>query len=292
MQQREKQQHNGVTALFYRHPAVAAAYYALLLVGVLALLRPAFACASLAALLLGAVQRQGLRQTLRFAASLLPLLLFIVVLQALTVHRGVTVLAYLPWDAPLTAESLRFGLLTAQMFASLLLLFAAAQADLAAGRGEKLLPASLPALLAYCSLVLRQVGSLKRDLLGIIRAQRSLDADFLRGKLNKRLADAAAALSLLFDLSVAGGMEAADLLAARGYGLRPRSNYRPFSWSFADALCLLLLAAVAVAMPLLGAFSWQAYAVNPPLDARGVAAVALWCLGILLPLLGKGGGGR
>jgi hypothetical protein len=54
----------------------------------------------------------------------------------------------------------------------------------------------------------------------------------------------------------------------------------------------MLLAVVALALPLLGAFNWQAYAVNLPLDARGVAALALWCLGILLPLLGKGGGGR
>ncbi|MBQ2698487.1 MAG: hypothetical protein IJF62_00950, partial [Firmicutes bacterium] len=120
MDKKKKQLHNGVTALFYRHPVVAAAYYALLLLMLLLQLRPGVALAAVAALFFGAAQRQGARAALRSWCGYLPLLGFIVALQALTVHRGLTVLLYLPGGPPLTAESLRFGLLTAQLFHSLL----------------------------------------------------------------------------------------------------------------------------------------------------------------------------
>ncbi|MBQ3111779.1 MAG: hypothetical protein IJC70_02780 [Firmicutes bacterium] len=288
MDKKKKQLHNGVTALFYRHPVVAAAYYALLLLMLLLQLRPGVAVAAVAALFFGAAQRQGARAAWRSWCGYLPLLGFIVALQALTVHRGLTVLLYLPWGPPLTAESLRFGLLTALLFLCLLQLFTAAQADLAAGRAQVLLPASLPTTIAYGSQVMRQVGRLRADWQGIVQAQRSLDADFLRGSLKKRVRDAAAALSALFDLAMTGGMDAADLLAARGYGLSPRSSYRPFVWRRRDKLLLafLVFGAAALLLLLVQAGGWQAYAVNPPADIRDAAAFALlWAL-LFIPLLG------
>ena len=89
-------------------------------------------------------------------------------------------------------------------------------------------------------------------------------------------------------LSFSGGMDAADLLAARGYGLSPRSSYRPFVWQKRDKWLLTFLAfgAAALLLLLVQAGGWQAYAPNPPADIRDAAAFALlWAL-LFIPLLG------
>ena len=96
------------------HPLVAFAFFALVLLLTMLVMRPAFLAISLlGAAAYGAYLRR--RRFWRMWRTLLPLLVLTAAVNPLFSHRGVTVLAYFPSGNPLTLESILYGLAAAAL---------------------------------------------------------------------------------------------------------------------------------------------------------------------------------
>jgi energy-coupling factor transport system permease protein len=100
-----------------------------------------------------------------------------------------------------------------------------------------------PRLSLVLSMALGLIPKLKKDYKKISAAQKALGM-YTSNSLTDRILGRLRALSALMGLTLESGIERADSMAARGYGLRGRTSYAIYSWNRRDIGVLALISAV------------------------------------------------
>lgn len=272
-----------MTAFSRCHPAVNAVYFALVLAFSMVLLHPACLALSLACALTMALLADAAR-----TRRLLPVLLGVMVLSAALNpafnHRGATILAYLPSGNPLTAESLAYGAAAAAMLGAVLLWCAALTRVMTSDKLLCLLGRAAPALSLVFSMALRLVPRFRDRLRLAARARKCAGDTGLRSGLKL--------ISILTTWALESGVDTADSMTARGYGLRGRTAYDRFRFTARDGAALVWLLALGAALTAGCVLGGAAAVYFPTMDfALGAAgAGVLLCYGgvCLTPLLLQG----
>ena len=265
------------------HPAVGAAWFALVL---------AFTVTSFHPVLLGVGLAAGLAWSARLGGRWRPWAVGLLFLSAalfnpLFSHAGATILAYFPTGNPLTLESVLYGLGAGGMLVCAAVWMGCLSRVMTADKWMCLLGRPLPALSLLLSMALRLAPRCRGRLRQISLAQRQLGRR--GGTAIERARLGVRQLSVLIQWTLEGGAAAADSMAARGYGLPGRTAYTNYRLDGRDRDILLFLACAGgylLAMALHGALDWRWYPTLAwaGLDAWSLSAFLAWGALCALPL--------
>ena len=180
--------------------------------------------------------------------GILPMMVFTAILNPIFSHEGITILTYLPSGNPLTLESVLYGLAAAAMLGAVVLWFSCFSAVITSDKFVYLFGRIIPALSLVLSMALRFVPRFGQQLRVVTRAQKCIGRDPSRGSLLHRIKCAGAILSVMVTWSLENGIDTADSMKSRGYGLPGRTAFSIFRFDKRDKQALVLLLALGAAV--------------------------------------------
>ena len=271
------------------HPVVNFLFFAEVLGFSMFLLHPACLVISLVCAL-GYDLQLGGRKALAFALKgVLPMTILAAVLNPLFNHQGATILTYLPSGNPVTLESIAYGLAAAGMLAGVVLWFACFTQVITSDKFVYLFGRIIPALSLVLSMALRFVPRFMAQLKVVTRAQKCIGKDPSQGSLFHRIRCAGSILSVMLTWALENGIDTADSMKSRGYGLPGRTAFSVYRFDKRDRqalICLLVLGAAVLAGAAFDGLTWRYFPTvkwsTTPLSFGVLAAYTVLCA---LPLI-------
>lgn len=267
------------------HPLVNMVFYAAVILFSMFLMNPVCLGISLCCSLANAVFLNG-KKTLRFGFRIvLPTIILVSVINPIVNHQGVTILEYLPWNNPLTLESIVYGTASAVMVSSVVFWFSSVNTVMTADKFICLFGRVIPSLSLVLSMALRFVPKFLTEFRQIRAAQNQLIKAERTGffvSVRRVFRE----LSTMLSYALENSIETADSMKARGYGLKGRTAYANYRFYKQDAFCLsgmLLLIILLLLLCLTGAVKYRYF---PSLKGNlfTVNAVSFYILYSLLML--------
>lgn len=238
------------------HPVVNFTYFAAVLLYSMFLLHPVCLGIAFVSAFTYSVMLKGSKGLKFNLLYLLPLLLFMAILNPAFNHQGVTILFYLQNGNPVTLESILFGVAAACMFVTVILWFSCYNAVMTSDKFIYLFGRIMPGLSLVLSMVLRFVPRYTAQIKVISNAQRCIGRDFSQGNILEKARNGMKILSIMTTWALENSIETADSMRARGYGLPKRTSFSIFRFDNRDKVTFGLMAGLMV-MVLIGAFTGQ-----------------------------------
>jgi energy-coupling factor transport system permease protein len=214
------------------------------------------AAATSYALLLGG--RKALRFILTFT---LPIVLLTALLNPLFVHQGITTLFYVQ-DNPVTLEAVIYGVTRGLMFGAGLLWFYCYQYLMTGDKFMYLFGKVIPSGSLIFSMVLSFIPRFHARMKVISDAQKCVGRDVTDGNVKEKVRHGIKVLSIMTTWSLESAIDTSDSMKSRGYGLKNRSSFVPYTMDRRDVLMglgLLVLVGLAVLATSLGFNFFQCY---------------------------------
>lgn len=232
------------------HPAVGFLYFAAVIAFSLVLNHPVFIALSLVSSLAYAVRLKGKSVMKTFFFALLPLAVFVTLINALVSHYGVTVLYTFPNGNNLTLESIVYGAVTGVTIVTMMLWFVCWNEVMTEDKILHLFGKRLPHLALLVMMTLRFVPLYSRQLGEALSARKGAGLEESGGKIAK-IKNGCAAVSGVITRALEHGIDTADSMKSRGYGLKGRTSYSRYKLSPADTV--LIVATVIALIPIVAA---------------------------------------
>ena len=217
------------------HPLVLFTYYLVAIIAITINRHPFFLLISVLLLIFfnwTVDQGKTMNVWLRFLIVFSLLLFFI---HPLLNHRGRHVLFYL-FNEPITLESVYQGAINALTFLAIMLLFITFPHVLDAEKFLFLFGRAFPKWGMLAMLAVRFVPLFRLRLEEILTVQRARGISITTGTVRERLKNGFLLVHLLFPWSLEDGIQTADSMPARGYGLGRRTRYHPYNFRVYDFL--------------------------------------------------------
>ena len=255
-----------------RHPAVNLMFFAAAAIFAMMFDHPVFIGISFSAALAYAVKLKGKAALKMFFCALLPLLIFVVLINTVFAGYGVTVLYTFASGKRITLESAVCGGVTGSLVVTMLLWFACFNEVVTEDKFMYAFGGRMPNTALMLLMVFRFVPLYKRQLSETFSARRAAGLAQSSGRAAE-LKNACAAVSGVITRALENAIETADSMKSRGYGSGRRTSYSRFTFSPADAVMIieiLVLSAVIAAGKLSG-FAEASY--NPIIEIGGFSAM-------------------
>lgn len=233
---------------------------------------PVFIGISFSAALAYSVKLKGKAALKMFFCALLPLLIFVVLINTIFAGYGVTVLYTFASGKRITLESAVCGGVTGSLVVTMLLWFACFNEVVTEDKFMYAFGGRMPNTALMLLMVFRFVPLYKRQLSETLSARRAAGLAQSSGRAAE-LKNACAAVSGVITRALENAIETADSMKSRGYGSGRRTSYSRFTFSPADAVMIieiLVLSAVIAAGKLSG-FAEASY--NPIIEIGGFSAM-------------------
>ncbi|MBU5425922.1 energy-coupling factor transporter transmembrane protein EcfT [Tissierella pigra] len=239
------------------HPIVNFIYFLAVLIFSMFFMHPIFQIIALISAITYSIMIKGLRKGIRFnIIYMMPMLLFMAILNPLFNHEGVTILFYLKDGNPITLESILYGIASATMFITVIIWFSCYNAVMTSDKFIYLFGRIIPSLSLIFSMTLRFVPRYIEQIKVISNAQKSIGRDLSQGNIIRRAKNGIKVLSIMTTWALENAIETADSMRSRGYGLPGRTSFSIFSFDNRDKIgisAILLL----VLVILTGAFKGE-----------------------------------
>ncbi len=227
------------------HPFVNFLYFAVVLVVTMFMLHPYFLAIGFSASLTYSIylNRSG---AVKFnLIGMLPLFILMVVGNPLFNHAGVTILFYVHGN-PWTLEAIVYGFAAATMFIAIINWFACYNAVMTSDKFIFLFGKVIPRLSLVLSMILRFVPKYKAQIKKISTAQRCIGRDISNGNLRQKMRNGVKILSMMMTWALEDGIETADSMESRGYGLPGRTSFAIFRFDKRDRGMLFLISLLGI----------------------------------------------
>lgn len=243
------------------HPAISFGYFAFIILITVVFLHPVMLGISLVSSLLYAIYLNGIK-SLRFTLLfLVPMMLLAAIINPLFNHLGNTVL-FTVANIQITLESTLYGLATAAMLAAVILWFSCYNKIMTSDKFIYLFGRIIPAISLIISMALRFIPRYIAQIKKISYAQRAIGRDVGSGRIIDRLRSGADVLSIMVTWALENGVDTADSMRSRGYGLKGRSAYSLYQPNSRDKtlaafslyLAVLVIAGIALRLVLISYF--------------------------------------
>lgn len=221
------------------------------------------------------VQLGGKKTTSYFAKFILPMLVLITLFNALFSHYGVTVLYKLPNGNSFTLEALVYGLVFALRVASALLWLDCFNEVITSDKFLFLFGRLSPKTALILSMVLRFIPLVRMQSEEIARAEKGIGNTPPRKDVFGKLQNGARRLSILISWTLEKGIDTADSMRARGYGLAGRTSFNRYKFTVRDAVFLAVPLAASALLFAVEA-KYKAY-YNPIIDIPTLDMVSGLC---------------
>ncbi|MCQ2485415.1 MAG: energy-coupling factor transporter transmembrane protein EcfT [Clostridia bacterium] len=245
------------------HPIANLIFFASIVVFGLLFKHPVTLAVCFAAALCYYIRLCGRKVLKSFLLFLLPMLLFVLVINGLFAHYGTTPLMTLPDGNSLTFESLIYGFVLGLSTVTIIMWFFCYSEVVTADKFMFVFGRVLPAAALVFSMALRFIPLYKNRLRTIAEAQRGIGCDYKTGTVKQRIKNGGKILSILITWSLENAIETSDSMRARGYGLKGRKNYGKFRWSTKDVITALLMILLDIVM-LVGYVKKSVYCIYNP----------------------------
>lgn len=173
---------------------------------------------------------------------LLPFAFFMIIMNPLVNHQGITILGYFPGGNPFTLESVIYGVVAAGMLCVVMLWFSCFHRVITTDKWTYLFGRILPALSLVLSMILRFIPRYVQQFKSVLEAQRQLGKAMGNGKLRSRMKTVIRVFSVMLTWTMEHGIETANSMKARGYGLPGRTAFSLYRWSLRDTVLLIVIA--------------------------------------------------
>lgn len=226
------------------HPIINFAFFTIVMLFTMCFLQPFYLVISFLAAFIYSIYLNGMRGLKFNFLIALPMLVLATVLNPLFNHEGMTILTYFWNGNPLTLESIIYGLASAVMFIGVILWFSCYNAIMTSDKFIYLFGRVIPAISLVFSMVLRFVPNFKAQLKIISNGQKCIGRDLHQGTRRQRIHNGFRILSILVTWALENGIETADSMRSRGYGLSGRTSYSFFRFDTRDkilAVAILLM---------------------------------------------------
>lgn len=203
--------------------------------------------------------KDGRKTVFRF---LLPMLLFVVIINSFFNHYGVTTLFILPSGNNFTFEALVMGIVSGITVVSVIQWFFCCNEVVTEDKFMHIFGRILPKGALVVSMILRFVPLYRRRYKEISQARKCMGLNGTDSFICK-MKNTFKNIGILVSWSFENAIETADSMKARGYGLKGRTYYSRFQWQPGDTLALILLV-LFDALIIFGLVSNSAYCIYNP----------------------------
>lgn len=203
--------------------------------------------------------KDGRKTVFRF---LLPMLLFVVIINSFFNHYGVTTLFILPSGNNFTFEALVMGIVSGITVVSVIQWFFCCNEVVTEDKFMHIFGRILPKGALVVSMILRFVPLYRRRYKEISQARKCIGLNGTDSFICK-IKNTFKNIGILVSWSFENAIETADSMKARGYGLKGRTYYSRFQWHTGDTLALILLV-LFDALIIFGLVSNSAYCIYNP----------------------------
>lgn len=205
----------------------------------------------------------GVKKLFSSLSCALPLMIIIALINPIFVHKGDTILFFLN-DNPVTKEAVLYGVFSSVTISAVYYWCKAYNEIITSDKFIYLFGKIAPKLSLLLSLIIGFIPKLKKKYKQIDEAQKALGVYASKSYVDK-IANKFRVLSILLTDSLENSVSVADSMQARGYGLKGRTSYSPFVFTFYDGAVLLLTALTGGAAIILCAFKTADFGFYPTL---------------------------
>lgn len=203
--------------------------------------------------------KDGRKTVFRF---LLPMLLFVVIINSFFNHYGVTTLFILPSGNNFTFEALVMGIVSGITVVSVIQWFFCCNEVVTEDKFMHIFGRILPKGALVVSMILRFVPLYRRRYKEISQARKCMGLNGTDSFICK-MKNTFKNIGILVSWSFENAIETTDSMKARGYGLKGRTYYSRFQWHTSDTLALIPLV-LFDALIIFGLVSNSAYCIYNP----------------------------
>ncbi len=187
------------------------------------------------------VMLKGAKQVKTNLIYILPMMIFMALINPLFNHAGVNVILYLPSGNPVTLEACVYGVCAALMIASVILHFSCYNEIMTSDKFIYLFGKIIPGLSVIISMTLRFVPKFISQFKAVISARKCMGRDVTNGGILKRLKSGLSVLSSVTTWAFENAIETADSMKARGYGILKRTSFSIFKFDKRDKKALIFI---------------------------------------------------
>lgn len=271
------------------HPIVSFTYFLIVIIASMFFMHPVFIAISLVCSVMYASLLDEDKTEKIFLFGLMTAL-GIAIINVIFVHRGATVLFYLR-ENPVTFESLMYGVCSGGMMLSVVLWFSCYNEIITSEKFLYIFGRLVPSIALMISMTLRLIPKLINQTKIIAASQKTMGLDCSSGPWIKRAKSSMRILSILVTWALEDGVETADSMKARGYGLKGRTNFSIFVFTKRDGIMLAFIIIMTIILGagyLMGISSLRFYPkiAHIPFNFKSIVVyVAFFSLGIMPSLL-------
>ncbi len=221
------------------HPIVNAMYFAVVIGVTIFSMSPYFLLLSLVGALVYSFVLTGKKGIKQNVYIIITTLIVMTGINALFTHNGETVLFYIRYNR-ITMEAIFFGLASATMLSSVMVLFSCFHKVMSEEKLIYLFGKIFPVLGLMVSMIFRFIPLLHCRFKEIQMGQACMGRNAQTGII-KKVRQLLKEISILIAWSLEASIESADSMAARGYGLPGRSSFHLFRITVQDIVLLLII---------------------------------------------------
>lgn len=230
------------------HPTVNFLFFAFVLALSMFIMNPICLSLSLVCAFVNAVYLNGIKTVKLCLKFILPISLLIILINPVFNHQGVTIIAYFPWDNPLTLESIVYGAASSALLSAVVLWFSVFNSVITSDKIVYLFGKIIPSLSLVISMALRFVPKFSAQLKNVRNAQRCIGRDISDGSVITRIKNGIRIISIMLSWSMENAIETADSMKSRGFGLKGRTAYSIYKFDRRDLVMLIIVALLGVSV--------------------------------------------
>ncbi len=266
------------------HPLINFLYFGLVLVFSMTFMHPICLAISLTSAVAYSIYLNGSKAMGMNLRYMVPIFLISALVNPAFSHKGATILGYFPSGNPLTLESIIYGISAAVMIISVITWFFCYNAVMTSDKFVYLFGRIIPAMSLILSMVLRFVPKFKAQIKVVSNAQKCLGRDVSNGGIVERAKNGITILSSMVAWALENGIETADSMKNRGYGLHGRTAFSIYQFDNRDKVVLayLLLSGVYIVVgAYVGGISWRYYPTGKGVDFGAYPVSIFLCYFVL-----------
>jgi len=222
------------------HPFINMIYFIAVIIFSMFFLHPVLLAISLIAAILYSTYLNGIKAVRFNLFMMLPTMIVAASINPMFSHSGVTILFYLDNGNPITLESILYGVAVGCMFISVIIWFSCYNAVMTSDKFIYIFGRIMPSLSLIFSMVLRFVPKFKNQIREISYAQKCIGKVPTNGNIFNRIKYGVNIISILITWALENGIETADSMKSRGYGLKGRTSFSIFRFDSRDKILLLV----------------------------------------------------
>lgn len=231
------------------HPIVNFAFYLFIIVFTIFLNHPVYIAVTFLFALIFAFLLKGKNLLFFLLLFALPVFLLTSILNPIFNHYGTVIENFYIFKNPVTVEALMYGIVSGTMLVTVLLWFQTYNEVVSSDKFIYLFGRIIPKLALIISMTLRLIPKMRVQLKAIANAQNMIGKGMKGGNPIRKIKHGIRILSILITWCLENGIETADSMRARGYGLRHRTSFTLYRFYKRDKFILsgtLCLASVCI----------------------------------------------